>query len=158
MSNSEFNFKETSRFKDWCSKCTREGVPDNDTPCVKCIARSSGSNCDLPLFFLPKNDEPTKISCDTRFENWCTECVFAENTKSSEPCSDCEMMPKPAYVYIPTAFVDANQLAMWCVKCVHEYSEDEDATCESCIKYHESGTKPLYFKPQNSVTKGGSHV
>ena len=141
---SDFDFKKTGRFIGW------ECVSDDGMPCGKCITSSDGS---MPLYFMAKSDAPEKEArmkkeYDKRFENWCTDCIFAKNDKQNEPCVDCELMPKPAYVYMPTYFVDANQLGFWCTKCVHVYPTDEDMVCGTCIKYYESGTKPLYFKEQ----------
>lgn len=126
-------------------------------PCGRCIARSYGNDCNMPLYFLAKSDAPvkeaqTKKEYDRRFDGWCTACIFAKNDKLRDPCVGCELMPKPAYVYVPTYFVDSNQLSFWCTKCVHVYPNDENNACGSCIKYYESGTKPLYFKEQDKST------
>lgn len=164
MSNPEFDFKKTGRFVGWCSKCEHECVHDNGIPCGKCIAHSDSNDGNMPAYFLAKSDSPekevrTKKEYDRRFDGWCTDCIFAKNDKLSDPCVDCKVMPKPAYVYVPTAFVDSNQLGFWCTKCVHVYPNDEEIVCGSCIKYYESGTKPLYFKEQDNsaVVKGDIH-
>lgn len=149
--NTKIIRKKTGRFAPWRSRCTHEDVPENGVPCQRCIGQSHGSDKNMPLYFLAKGDTPyksvrTKKEYDKRFENWCTDCIFAKNDKLSKPCMDCEMMPKPAYVYMPTAYVDSKQLGLWCMRCVHAYSGHDEMPCEVCIKYYEEGTKPIYFE------------